>query len=61
MTVKELKELLKHFDDNDYILIRGYTKEDWDIITSETELSLHYMFESNYAGKRRLVIDATRL
>lgn len=61
MTIKDLKTLIKRFDDNDDVLIRWYIEEDWEVITSERELKPEDCMESNYAGKRRLILDATRL
>jgi hypothetical protein len=61
MTIKDLKALIKQFDDNDDVLIRWYIEEDWEIITSERELELEDCMESNYNWKRRLILDATRL
>lgn len=61
MTIKDLKALIKQFDDNDDVLIRWYIEEDWEVITSERELKLEDCMESNYSWKRRLIFDATRL
>ena len=62
MTVKELKKLLKEFNDDDWVLLRWYTKDyNGERVSSERELEKQDCMSSNYNWKQRLILDATRL
>lgn len=57
MTVKELKKLLKEFNDDDKVFIRFYTS-DWLVII-ERELELPDCINSSYNWRKRLIVDCT--
>ena len=57
MTVKELKKLLKEFDDDDIILLEWMLSSPWWHLDLDTrELEKTDIMSSEYDGKTRMII-----
>lgn len=57
MTVKELKKLLKEFDDDDIILVEWMLSSAWWHLDWDTrELEKTDIMSSEYDGKTRMII-----
>lgn len=57
MTIKELKKILKEFDDDDEVLVEGVPHSPWWHADWDTrELRENDIASSKYDGKTRMVI-----